>query len=122
MTDKLNLLSGTAVRTEKGYFYIKNHVRVHIPTRRVMKSWNFTRVVKATEQQLERYPVMGTLGFRDGTVVFCIADATYYIVSNKEMVPVDSPDMLADHGFSRFGVDAMWISKKERDLHKRRGE
>lgn len=120
MADKLNLLSGTAVQTEKGYFYIKNHVRVHIPSRRVFQSWNFRKVVKTTEKKLSHYPVMGTLGFRDGTLVYCIADTTYYIVSNKELVLVDSPDMLVDHGYNRFGIDAIWISKRDRDLHKRR--
>lgn len=115
-TDRqLSLLSGTAVKTEKGYFYIKNNVRRPFPTRRVFKSWGFYKAVKAKEDQLKNYPIVGPLGFRDGTLIYCIADATYYIISNNKRVKIDSPDTIREHGLSM--LDALWVSKAERDLH-----
>ena len=118
MTKKLSLLTGTVIQTEKGFFYIKNAGRVRIPTKKVLSSWNFERVVKTTEEQVAHYPVTGTLNFREGSLLYCIADANYYIVANRELVKVEDPQTLIDHGMNRFGLGAIWISKKERDLHK----
>lgn len=115
---KLHLLTGTVIETEKGFFYIKNTVRVKIPTQKVLRSWNFERVVKVPEARVAHYPVSGTLLFREGSLLYCIADANYYIVSNKELVRVEDPQTLVDHGMNRLGWGAIWISKKERDLHK----
>lgn len=115
---KLNLLTGTVIETEKGFFYIKNAGRVRIPTKKVLSSWNFERVVKVSEERVAHYPVTGTLQFREGSLLYCIADASYYIVSNRELVRVEDPQTLVDHGMNRFGLGAIWISKKERNLHK----
>jgi hypothetical protein len=113
----LNLLSGTVIKTEKGCFYIKNRSRVFIPTHRVFKSWRFYKVVKTTEARVAHYPVRGKLGFREGTLLFCIADGLYYIISGNELHQITSPDTIRNHGLNV--MDAFWISKAERDLHKR---
>jgi len=115
----LTLLTGTAVKTEKGTFYVKNGVRVRIPTRRVLDSWRFYRVVKATEEQVAHYPIAGKLGFRDGTLIFCIADANYYIISGGKLHHITDPDTIKAHGLR--ARDAYWVSKAERDLHRRAG-
>lgn len=114
----LHLLSGTPIKTEKGTFYIKNGVRMIVPTRRVAKSWRFRKIIKTTEEAVSHYPIVGKLGFRDGTLLYCIADHNYYIVSNNKLVHVESPDVITDHGLN-WVKDAVWISKAERDLHGR---
>ena len=115
MSNKLDLLSGTAVKTEKGYFYIKNGKRLRIPTTNILRSWRFHRVAKATEEQVAHYPIMGRVGFRDGTLVFCIADGKYYIIENSRLVHITDPQTIKNHGLKRR--DAFVISKKERDIH-----
>ena len=112
---KPTLLNGTAVRTEKGAYYIKNGKRMVIPSRSVLKSWRFKRVAKYTEADLSHYPVFGKLGFRDGTLIYCMGDALYYIIAGNKRYLVDGPGMLKDHGLKMR--DAFIVSKKERDLH-----
>lgn len=116
--EPLNLLTGTAVQTENGYFYVKNGIRVRIPTRRVLASWRFYKVVKTTEDHVTHYPIMGKpLGFREGTLIYCIADATYYIISGGKLHRIVDPTTMKDHGFKL--TDAIWVSQAERDLHER---
>lgn len=111
----INLLSGTAIRTEKGFFYIKNTVRVHIPNRRVLDSWRFYKVVNLSEASVAHYPIVGKLGFRDGTLLWCIANARYYIISNNKRLPVQDPDVLRNHGLGFR--DAIIVSKKDLELN-----
>lgn len=115
MSNKLNLLSGTAVKTEKGLFYLKNGKRLRIPSRNILRSWRFYKVVKTDEESVSHYPVMGVLPFRDGTLVYCIADGKYYIVSSAKLVHITDPQVIKDHGLKRR--NAFIISQKERDVH-----
>ena len=117
MLTKRNLLSGTAIKTEKGVFYIKNNARLIIPNRRVLSSWRFYRVTKVNESEVSHIPVVGKLGFRDGTLLFCIADGKYYMVSNNMTHHITSPDTIREHGLKRR--DALVVSKAEISLHRR---
>lgn len=114
---KRNLLSGTALKTEKGFFYVKNNVRLHIPNRRVLASWSFFKILKVSEEEVAHIPIMGKLGFRDGTLIFCIANAKYYIISNNRAYHVSSPDIIHEHGLKR--TDALVVSASDLDLHRR---
>lgn len=112
----INLLSGTAVKTEKGFFYIKNGVRLRIPSNKIAKSWEFPRIVRHSEAALVNYPVTGLLGFRDGSLLWCISNARYYVISNSKAFHVDDPQTLKNHGI-RF-TDAFIVGKKELSYHK----
>lgn len=115
-TDPIDLLTGTAVKTEKGYYYIKSGARIPMPTQAVVDSWNFNRIVEVSEAALVKYPVLSTLGFRDGTLLFCIADGRYYLVANRKRHLITSPTTLSDHGL--VTGDAVVVSQEELDLHK----
>lgn len=115
---KIDLLSGTAIKTEKGYFYIKNSIRMSIPSKTVVDSWRFYRIVKTSEAAVKHYPVVGKLGFRDGTLIWCIADAKFYLIESNKLVHVVDPQTIKNHGLRR--TDAYIVSKSERDLHRRK--
>lgn len=115
MTDQLKLLSGAVVKTETGYFYIKNNVRVRIPNRSVLKSWRFARIIKTSNASLTHYPIMGSLGYRDGSLLWCISDARYYLISGGKRYHIDDPRILKNHKLSF--KDAFIVSKRELDLH-----
>ena len=114
---KANLLSGTALSTERGWFYVKNGKRMVIPSRKVLNSWRFKKVVKHLEDDVSHLPVVGKLGFRDGSLLFCIADASYYIVTGNKLFKIVDPQTLKDHGLKI--TNAIWVSRSERDYHGR---
>ena len=115
--NKSNPLSGAAIKTERGYFYVKNGKRMRIESKKILKSWRFGRVPKMSEESVAHLPVLGRLGFRDGTLLYCMGDAFYYIVTNNKLYKVEGPQDLRDNGLKMR--DALIISKKERDIHKR---
>jgi hypothetical protein len=76
-------------------------------------------VIKTTEAALAKYPVLKSLGFRDGTVIKDIVDSKIYVISRSLRRLIDDPDALA-----RLGKDesqALLVSHKEALLH-REGE
>ena len=112
---KPTFVTGTCIRTENGFFYIKNSVRVKIPNRKVLKSWNFSKVVKTSEANVSHYPIMGLLPYRDASLLWCIADAKYYLITQGKRVLVEDPDTLSNHGLGF--KDAFIVSKKELLTH-----
>lgn len=112
---RLTLVTGTAIKTEEGFFYIKNTTRVKIPNNKVLKSWNFPRVVKVSEADVAHYPVMGLLPYRDGSLLWCISDGRYYLITGGKRLQVTDPQMLKDHKLSF--KDAFIVSKKEIEAH-----
>lgn len=116
-TDKFTPLSGTVIKTEKGYYYVKNGQRRPITSRAVLNSWRFYKIAKTTEEAVNHLPVTAKLGFRDGSLLWCIADGKYYLVSNGQLHHVQDPDEIKRHGM-RF-TDAIIVSASQRDLHVR---
>lgn len=117
MTERFTPLSGTAIKTEKGYYYIKNGQRRPITSSVVLRSWRFYKIAKTTEEAVQHLPITAKLGFRDGTLIYCIADASYYIISNNQLFHVQDPDDIKRHGLRR--TDAYLVSAAQRDLHVR---
>lgn len=108
--------SGTCVVTELGRFYISNDYRHRIPTDRIFESWSFPLVVETTEAALSKYPVLKSLGFRDGTLIKDITDSKIYVISKSLRRLIADPDVL-----SRLGKDETQVllaSQKEVLLHK----
>lgn len=107
---------GTAVETEKGFFYIKSsNTRLRIPSDRVLESWNFHRVVTSNEVALKNYKVTGRMGFRSGSLLYNIADGKIYLLEDNKLCHVVSPDAL-----KRIGAvydDAVVISNDDVKLH-----
>lgn len=116
-TEKFTPLSGTVIKTEKGYYYVKNGQRRPITSTNVLKSWRFYKVAKTTEEAVKHLPITSKLGFRDGTLIYCIADANYYLISNNQLFHVQDPDEIKRHGLKL--TDAFLVSAAQRDLHGR---
>lgn len=91
---------GTAVKTEKGYFLIRDNKRYYLPTQRIVDSWSFPRIVETSEAALSRYRVAAKLGFRDGSLIYNLGDGKIYLVSNNERRHVKSPEALERIGAS----------------------
>jgi hypothetical protein len=107
---------GTAVKTEKGYFYIKtSNRRLRIPSQRVLDSWKFHRVVETTEVAVTNYKISGRMGFRTGSLLYNLATGKMYLLENNELRHIESPDFLELIG--AVYDDAVVISDEETKLH-----
>ena len=58
-----------------------------------MQTWNLP-VVKTLESKLTGFPIMGTLGLRDGTVAKDISDSKIYLISDSKKRHIVNPDVL----------------------------
>jgi hypothetical protein len=94
-----NFPSGIAVKTEKATYWIKDGKRFKIVSDRAEKSWSFT-TVNATEGSLINIKLVGSLVFRDGTLIKNIADGKIYLISQNKKRHIVDPD-----SFDKFGLD-----------------
>lgn len=108
--------SGTFIETEAGYFYIVNEAkRYRVPTQRCLASWRPHRVVQTTEAAASHYRVSSRMKFRNGSLIWNIADGTIYLIESGMRRAIVSPDAL-----SRIGAvydDAVPVSIDEIKLH-----
>lgn len=116
LSDPTDLPSGVCVITENGKFFINGKVRLRITSSRVSDSWSFPITIYAMETALSRYPLAGTLGFRDGTLIKNILDAKMYIISKSARRPVANPDVLDNLNLQE--KNAILVSDTECNLHK----
>ena len=111
-----NYPHGSCIETEKGFFYIRGKGRLHLPTYRIVQSWSFARIIPTTEAAVNHYPVIARMGFRDGTLIYNIADGRIFLVANNERRHVKNPDALERIG-ARI-TDAVLVSEYEVNLQR----
>lgn len=108
--------AGSFIKTEAGYFYIVNSAkRYRITTTRCLASWRPHRVVDTTEAAAKRYRITSKLKFRNGSLIWNIANGMIYLIESGKRRQVISPDALA-----RIGAvydDAVPVSLDEILLH-----
>ena len=85
--------NGLIAQTEKGYFYIKNKKKFKFVSDRAMTSWSLP-IVQTKDATLSGYQLMGSLGFRDGTLVKDISDGKIYLISDSKRRHIVEPDIL----------------------------
>ena len=85
--------SGLIAHTEKGYFYIKGLKKFKFVSERAMLSWNLP-IISTTDDKLNKLMLVGTLGFRDGTLIKDISDGKIYLISDSKRRHIISPDVL----------------------------
>lgn len=95
---------GVCVETPQGVYLIKGQKRYRVPTQRILDSWAFPLIVETTEEALRNYKVAARLGFRDGSLIYNIADGKMYLVSNNKRRHITSPDALELLGVDRSRV------------------
>ena len=109
--------AGVLVLTETGHFYlIRREGKLRIPSTRILESWDFARVVHTSEAALSKTPTVGTLGFRDGTLIENMADGKLYLISANLRRQITNPDWW-DLLFIN-SEDVILVSEAETNLHK----
>jgi hypothetical protein len=109
-----NFPSGIAVKTDKASYWIKDGKRFKIISDRAEKSWSFI-TVNATESSLINIKLVGTLGFRDGTLIKNIADGKIYLISQNKRRHIIDPDSFTKYGLDRSKV--IEVSESETNMH-----
>lgn len=105
---------GLFVCTEAGFFLIREKSRLRIPTERVMVSWS-SPVLPSSEAAVKHLPILGKVGFRDGTVITDFSNQKTYLVSKNKKRWITSPDV-----FDRLCLNKGLIvvaSQEEVNLH-----
>lgn len=107
---------GSAVESEGHYFYIKSDtIRMRIPSKYILQSWRFHRVIPTSEAGLKNYKIMGKLGFRGGSLIHNVADGKIYLVEQNVLRHIQSPEV-----FDRLGAvvnDAVTVPLSDIKLH-----
>lgn len=104
---------GTVVLTEKCHYFInRDGKRYRIGTQRMVDSWNYPHIVETTEAALTNYPIaVSKLKFRDGSLLNNFADGKLYLVSDRTLRHVVSPEALERLNLTR--EDATVVSDAE---------
>jgi len=108
--------SGLFVKTEKGYFFVLGPgKRMRITSLRVLESWAPQRVVNTTEAAVAKYKVVSKIKFRNGSLIWNLADGKLYLVEGGKRRHITSPEALSRIGAKRS--DALIVSLDEINLH-----
>ena len=92
-----------------GYYYYKNGKRWSLASQRIIDSWCLT-VYNVDHQDIKSIPLVGKLGFRDGSLLRNEADGTIYLVENNRRRHIQTPDF-----FTRLGVDRDEVLRVSQD-------
>jgi hypothetical protein len=113
-TSKINYPYGLCIKTESGYFLIRENCRFRIPTKRVLESWRLD-VIESSEKAVAHLKILSKVGFRDGTIIKNIVGSKTYLVSKNKKRLIISPD-----AFDKYGLDLnsiIMVSDEEANLH-----
>jgi hypothetical protein len=110
-----NYPSGTCIKTESGYYYIKNSTKHPIRNQRILDSWYF-KIVAASDQAVKNLITGRELGFRDGSLIRDMKTGTIYLISEGKKRNVTTPDFFDIMGFDHD--DMIWAAHAEVELHK----
>lgn len=105
---------GSCVKTEAGWFLIREKTRFRIGSERILWSWKFDPV-KTTEAAVKHFTIAGRLGFRDGTLINNVASGKMYVVSQNKKRHIVSPDVFDKYGYDMANM--MYVSDAEANLH-----
>lgn len=108
--------SGVFIRTEKGYFFIHGEgKRMRIISDRVLASWSPQRIIHTTEAAVAKYRVTSKIRFRNGSLIWNLADGKMYLIENGNRRHITSPDVLTRIGAKE--KDVTIVSLDEINLH-----
>lgn len=113
--EEVDYPSGSAVETAGRFWYIKGKTKFSIPTNRILESWKFNSVALTAEQNLDKYKNVGTLGFREGTLIYNYADSRVYLISDNKRRWIVSPDVYEKYGLNPESI--IEVSDDEANLH-----
>jgi len=105
---------GMIVETEHYYFYIKAKDKaLRLISARAMESWK-SHVIQTSAINFD-VPVVGSLGFRPGSVMRNFADGKIYVLNAGSLTLIDDPDTLDSIG----NPEIIEVSQEEIDYQER---
>lgn len=108
--------SGVFIHTEKGYFYIHAQgKRMRCISDRVLNSWSPQRIIDTTEAAVSKYRSTSKIRFRNGSLIYSLADGKMFLIEEGLRRHVITPDAL-----TRIGAvesEAVTVSLDEINLH-----
>ena len=113
-TDPQSYPNGICLETESAFYLLRKGLRYRLPTERILASWGFSLVVETTEAAVKHYKVAGKLGFRDGSLIYNVADGKIYLISDNKRRHITSPEALELLGIAP--EDAIKVSDFEVNL------
>lgn len=117
-TSPVEYPSGVFIHTEKGYFYISGPgKRLRCTTKRVLDSWKPHRVIETTEAAVANYKVKAKIRFRNGSLIYSMADGKLYLISDNLRRHIQSPEAAERIGAPGGRRDAVCVSAAEINLH-----
>lgn len=108
--------SGSFVTTQKGEYLIQDTNRLRVSSKGIRESWNFPRTIVTKEENLSKYPIIGVLGYRAGTVVYSLVDGLYYLIEKNKKRQITDIKWFEYLGMDMH--DAVVASAEEIKLHK----
>lgn len=112
--DKLPV--GACVLTPGDMFYMQEKSRLRIPSQAVLQSWSFPYVFLSSSEKLSKWPIMGKIGFRPGTVIYSLEDGLYYLIEKNQKRQITDPLWFDWMGIDR--MNAVLASADDANLHK----
>lgn len=106
--------SGCVLDDGENKFLVKSNGLYRFGSERVFDSWSFMAGTCLPEN-IEHLPVVGVLGFREGSLLSKFSDGTLHVVSNNKTRHLVSPDALDKYGL--FGRPIYEVSDNEFNLH-----
>lgn len=98
-TERTEYPHGLFVITEAGFFLIREKSRLRVASDRAMVSWS-APIVQSTESAVKHLPVLGKIGFRDGTLVQDFSNKKTYLISKNRKRLITSPDVIRRLGLN----------------------
>jgi hypothetical protein len=115
-TSPVEYPSGVFIHTEKGFFFIHGEgKRMRCISKRVLDSWSPQRVIETSEAAVAKYRITSKIRFRNGSLIYSLADGKMYFISEGKRRHIVSPEIS-----DRLGIrwrDAIWASRAEINLH-----
>ena len=110
--------SGSYLKTEAGYFFVKSTTsRYRLTSLRNLASWAPPRVVEASENDpsVKKMKVLAKMKFRNGSLIWNLADGKIYLIESGKRRHVVSPDALERIGAVKSEIQA--VSLDEINIH-----
>lgn len=111
---KINYPSGCAVDDGTNKYLIKSKGLYRFGSERAYKSWSVL-AGECLPENIEHLPVVGVLGFREGSLLSKFSDGTLHLVSNNKTRHIVDPDALDRYGL--LGRPIWEVSDNEFSLH-----
>lgn len=117
-TSPVDYPSGVFIHTEKGFFFIHGEgKRMRCLTKRVLDSWSPQRVIETSEAAVAKYKITSKIRFRNGSLIYSMADGKMYFISEGKRRHIVSPDAAERLGIRAGRKEAICVSLAEINLH-----